>query len=245
MQLSLRWAERCEARLRKLAQPGQALFGIVQGGVYPDLRSQSAEALIGIGFDGYAIGGLAVGEGQAAMLKDRSTTTVPLLPADSPRYLMGVGTPDDMLKAVARGIDMFDCVMPTRTGRHGLAFTWGGKVNLRNARHAEDIRAARSRERMPGRARLFARLSASPRRVERDARRHAAVLGQYRLLSGADGAMARSHRRRPLRRIRCGCAASLRVSPSGRSRLGRHCVAMSEAGPTPRGPTFLRSRESR
>ena len=137
MQLSLRWAERSKQAFQKLAKPGQALFGIVQGGVYADLRRLSAEALTGMGFDGYAIGGLAVGEGQAAMLKVLDET-VPLLPQDRPHYLMGVGTPEDMLQAVARGIDMFDCVMPTRSGRHCQAFTWGGKLNLRNARHAED-----------------------------------------------------------------------------------------------------------
>jgi queuine tRNA-ribosyltransferase len=138
MQLSLRWAERSKRAFTKLAKPGQALFGIVQGGIYPDLRKASAEALIGIGFDGYAIGGLAVGEGQAAMLKVLDET-VPLLPQDRPHYLMGVGTPEDMLHAIARGIDMFDCVMPTRSGRHCQAFTWEGKLNLRNARYAEDI----------------------------------------------------------------------------------------------------------
>jgi queuine tRNA-ribosyltransferase len=137
MQLSLRWAERSKQAFARLAEPCQALFGIVQGGVYPDLRKQSAEALIRIGFDGYAIGGLAVGEGQAAMLKVLDET-VPLLPDDRPHYLMGVGTPDDMLQAIARGIDMFDCVMPTRSGRHCQAFTWSGKLNLRNACYAED-----------------------------------------------------------------------------------------------------------
>jgi queuine tRNA-ribosyltransferase len=138
MQLSLRWAERSKQAFEELAKPGHALFGIVQGGVYPDLRKESAEALIEIGFDGYAIGGLAVGEGQAAMLKILDET-VPLLPQDRPRYLMGVGTPEDMLQAIARGIDMFDCVMPTRSGRHCQAFTWAGKLNLRNAHYAEDI----------------------------------------------------------------------------------------------------------
>jgi queuine tRNA-ribosyltransferase len=138
MQLSLRWAERSKQAFTRLAKPGQALFGILQGGVYPDLRKLSAEALIGISFDGYAIGGLAVGEGQAAMLKVLDET-VPLLPQDRPHYLMGVGTPEDMLQAIARGIDMFDCVMPTRSGRHCQAFTWAGKLNLRNARYAEDV----------------------------------------------------------------------------------------------------------
>ena len=138
MQLSLRWAERSKQAFAKLAKPGRALFEIVQGGIYPDLRKLSAEALIEIGFDGYAIGGLAVGEGQAVMLKVLDEI-LPLLPVDRPRYLMGVGTPEDMVQAVARGIDMFDCVMPTRSGRHCQAFTWGGKLNLRNARYAEDV----------------------------------------------------------------------------------------------------------
>jgi queuine tRNA-ribosyltransferase len=135
--LSLRWAERSKAAFAAHAKPGQALFGIVQGSVYPDLREMSARALIGSGFDGYAIGGLAVGEGQAAML-DMVEVTAAILPEDRPRYLMGVGTPEDLLLSIARGIDMFDCVMPTRSGRHCQAFTWGGKLNLRNARYADD-----------------------------------------------------------------------------------------------------------
>jgi queuine tRNA-ribosyltransferase len=137
MELSLRWADRSKEAFTSMAAPGQALFGIVQGSTYPDLRERSANALKSIGFDGYAVGGLAVGEGQAAMLEMTAVTTS-LLPEDRPRYLMGVGTPDDMLAAIARGIDMFDCVMPTRSGRHCQAFTWGGKLNLRNARYAED-----------------------------------------------------------------------------------------------------------
>ena len=135
MQLSLRWAERSKAAFG--AQPGRALFGIVQGGDVADLRIESAKALTAIGFDGYAVGGLAVGEPQDVMLR-MLDTTLPHLPADRPRYLMGVGTPDDLLQSVARGIDMFDCVMPTRAGRHGLAYTRFGRVNLRNARHADD-----------------------------------------------------------------------------------------------------------
>jgi queuine tRNA-ribosyltransferase len=107
--------------------------------VFPHLRRRSAEALIEIGFDGYAVGGLAVGEGQAAMFEVLNAT-VPLLPHDRPRYLMGVGKPDDIVGAVSRGIDMFDCVLPTRNGRHGLAFTRRGAINLRNARHADDPR---------------------------------------------------------------------------------------------------------
>lgn len=137
MEMSLRWAERCKVAFGD--QPGKAMFGIVQGGDIPQLRVRSAEALSGLGLKGYAIGGLAVGEPQEVML-DMIDTTMPHLPTEKPRYLMGVGTPDDMLKSVARGIDMFDCVMPTRSGRHGLAFTRRGRINLRNARHAEDMR---------------------------------------------------------------------------------------------------------
>ena len=138
MRLSLRWAERSK-RAFESAPSGYMLFGIVQGGDVPALRQQSAQALIEIGFHGYAIGGLAVGEPQAVMLA-MIEEAAPMLPADRPRYLMGVGTPEDMLEAVARGIDMFDCVMPTRNGRHGMAFTRFGQVNLRNARHADDPR---------------------------------------------------------------------------------------------------------
>ncbi len=137
MQLSLRWAERSRQGFGK--QPGRGNFGIVQGGVNERLRRRSAEGLVSIGFEGYAIGGLAVGEGQKLMLQTIEQT-VPHLPADRPRYLMGVGTPEDILESVARGIDMFDCVMPTRSGRHGQAFTRFGKINLRNAKHADDPR---------------------------------------------------------------------------------------------------------
>jgi queuine tRNA-ribosyltransferase len=138
MRLSLAWAQRCK-RAFENEPPGRALFGIVQGGDDADLRAQSARALTDIGFHGYAIGGLAVGEPQATMLKVVEDTA-PQLPADRPRYLMGVGTPDDLLEAVARGIDMFDCVMPTRNGRHGAVFTRFGQVNLDNARHRDDPR---------------------------------------------------------------------------------------------------------
>jgi queuine tRNA-ribosyltransferase len=133
--LSMRWAKRSKAAFGE--QPGHACFGIVQGGTFPHLRIRSAEALREIGFDGYAVGGLAVGEPQSAMF-DTLEATVPHLPGDKPRYLMGVGKPDDIVGAVLRGIDMFDCVLPTRSGRNGQAFTWDGPVNLRNARHAED-----------------------------------------------------------------------------------------------------------
>jgi queuine tRNA-ribosyltransferase len=135
MHLSLRWAERCRVAFGE--QPGKALFGIVQGGDVPALRIESARALTDLDLKGYAVGGLAVGEPQAVMFA-MIETVEPHLPQAKPRYLMGVGTPDDILGAVARGIDMFDCVMPTRAGRHGLAYTRNGRVNLRNARHAED-----------------------------------------------------------------------------------------------------------
>ena len=138
MRLSLRWAERCK-RAFEGAAPGRALFGIVQGGDDTKLRIESARALVDIAFPGYAIGGLAVGEPQEVMLRIVEETA-PALPADKPRYLMGVGTPEDLMEAVARGVDMFDCVLPTRNGRHGLAFTRRGTVNLRNARHADDPR---------------------------------------------------------------------------------------------------------
>jgi queuine tRNA-ribosyltransferase len=135
MELSLRWARRCKAAFGD--RDAQALFGIVQGSTYPDLRKSSAEALVDIGFDGYAVGGLAVGEGLEAML-ETLTATVPYLPAGRPRYLMGVGTPLDLVEAVARGVDMFDCVLPTRSGRHGQAWTDAGPINVKNARFAED-----------------------------------------------------------------------------------------------------------
>jgi queuine tRNA-ribosyltransferase len=139
MRLSLDWAARSRAEFERLGGPGkgQALFGIVQGGDDKRLREQSATALAAMPFEGYSIGGLAVGEPQDVMF-DMTATTTAFLPSDKPRYLMGVGTPDDLVGSVARGIDMFDCVMPTRAGRHGVAYTRFGKLNLKNARHAED-----------------------------------------------------------------------------------------------------------
>ena len=131
MRLSMRWAKRSKDAF--VPREGYGLFGIVQGSVYPDLRAESAAKLQDIGFDGYAIGGLAVGEGQGAMFETLEFTT-PLLPADRPRYLMGVGKPLDIVGAVLRGVDMFDCVMPTRSGRTAQAFTHRGTLNLRNAR---------------------------------------------------------------------------------------------------------------
>lgn len=141
MRLSLRWAERSRAQFEAMGGPGrgQALYGIVQGGTDPELRLESAGALSQMPFEGYSVGGLAVGEPQEVMLKTLEITT-PAMPADKPRYLMGVGTPEDILESVARGIDQFDCVLPTRAGRHGLAYTRYGKVNLKNARHADDPR---------------------------------------------------------------------------------------------------------
>jgi queuine tRNA-ribosyltransferase len=135
MRLSLRWAERCRAAFGD--QPGKAMFGIVQGGAVERLRVESARALVALDLKGHAIGGLAVGEPQDVMLR-MIETVEPHLPQDKPRYLMGVGTPDDIVQSVLRGIDMFDCVMPTRAGRHGQVFTRHGRLNLRNARHAED-----------------------------------------------------------------------------------------------------------
>src|SRR5215208_198113 len=138
MQLSLRWAERSK-RAFETAPPGYMLFGIVQGGDITEMRRFSARGLVDVGFAGYAIGGLAVGEPQSMMLA-MIEEVAPILPQDKPRYLMGVGTPEDMLEAVGRGIAMFDCVMPTRNGRHGMAFTRFGQINLRNARHTDDPR---------------------------------------------------------------------------------------------------------
>jgi len=137
MLLSLRWAERSKNAFG--TQVGHAIFGINQGGAVPKLRIESAKALADMGFHGHSIGGLAVGEPQEIMLA-MIATVMPYLPETKPRYLMGVGTPDDLLESVRRGVDMFDCVMPTRAGRHGLAYTRFGKVNLRNARHVEDPR---------------------------------------------------------------------------------------------------------
>jgi queuine tRNA-ribosyltransferase len=154
MALSLRWAERCKRAFER-APAGNALFGIVQGGDDQNLREQSARALIDIGFHGYALGGLAVGETQEVML-NVVADSAPLLPADKPRYLMGVGTPADLIEAIARGIDMFDCVMPTRNGRHGLAFTRFGPINIKNAHHADDPRPLDAESRCPA-ARDFSR----------------------------------------------------------------------------------------
>ncbi|MEQ1785293.1 MAG: tRNA guanosine(34) transglycosylase Tgt, partial [Hyphomonadaceae bacterium] len=146
---TVRWAARARARQIALrdgpvdgvivTNPGQAQFGIVQGGVFPDLRRESAEATVAIGFEGYAIGGLSVGE-PPALMYDIVEQTTPHLPVERPRYLMGTGTPEDLIESVARGIDMFDCVMPTRNARNGQLFTSEGRINIKNARYAEDER---------------------------------------------------------------------------------------------------------
>jgi len=137
MRMSMRWAKRCREAF--VHRPGYGQFGIVQGSIYPDLRAESVAALEALDFEGYAVGGLAVGEGQAAMFETLEVTT-PLMRADKPRYLMGVGKPADIIGGIARGIDMFDCAMPTRSGRTGQAFTRRGSVNIKNARHADDPR---------------------------------------------------------------------------------------------------------
>jgi len=137
MELSLRWAKRSKEAFEAMAQPGMALFGIVQGANYERLRRESLDGLLAIGFDGYSVGGLAVGEGREEMFRVLEFTTPHML-ADRPRYLMGVGKPADIVGAVARGIDMFDCVLPTRSGRHGQAWTRDGPINIKNARYSDD-----------------------------------------------------------------------------------------------------------
>jgi queuine tRNA-ribosyltransferase len=137
MRLSMRWAERC--RRAFIPRSGYGQFGIVQGSIFADLRRESINILNDLDFEGYAVGGLAVGEGQKTMFEVLESTT-PIMAADKPRYLMGVGKPDDIIGSIARGIDMFDCVMPTRSGRTGQGFTHRGAVNIKNARHADDPR---------------------------------------------------------------------------------------------------------
>ncbi|MGO4571134.1 tRNA guanosine(34) transglycosylase Tgt [Microvirga sp. 2TAF3] len=146
MRLSLRWAERCKIAFGD--QPGRAMFGIVQGGAVERLRIESARELATLDLKGYAIGGLAVGEPQDVMLR-MIETVEPHMPSEKPRYLMGVGTPDDIVEAVRRGVDMFDCVMPTRAGRHGQVFTRHGRMNLRNAKFAEDTRPLDAESKCP------------------------------------------------------------------------------------------------
>lgn len=141
LELTSRWARRSRTEFDRLKQAtyDSVLFGIIQGSVYHDLRQQSLEQLLEVGFEGYAIGGLSVGE-EKAMMYDTTEFIAPLMPADKPRYLMGVGTPEDLVESVARGVDMFDCVMPTRNARNGQVFTSSGKVNVRNAKYARDTR---------------------------------------------------------------------------------------------------------
>jgi queuine tRNA-ribosyltransferase len=137
MELSMRWAQKCREHWRRYEDGSRALFGIVQGSVYPDLRKRSVEALSNLGFSGMAIGGLSVGEPKDLMY-EVVETTAPLLDWDKPRYLMGVGTPEDLIRCIAMGIDMFDCVLPTRNARNGCLFTSEGRILIKNARYAED-----------------------------------------------------------------------------------------------------------
>ena len=196
MRLSLNWAERSRRAFGD--KPGKAIFGIVQGGDQEDLRVASAEALAAMDFPGYAIGGLAVGEPQSVMLA-MIETVAPCLPVEKPRYLMGVGTPDDLVESVARGIDMFDCVMPTRAGRHGLAYTRFGKVNLRNARHAEDSRPLDEEAEWPATREYSRAYLHHSDTVERNSRHDAADVNQPRLLPEPDGRHAQGNCRWQLR----------------------------------------------
>jgi queuine tRNA-ribosyltransferase len=183
MRLSMRWAARCREAFRE--RPGYGLFGIVQGSTFEELRRESVDALTGIGFDGYAVGGLAVGEGQEEMFRALDFTG-PMLPQDRPRYLMGVGRPLDIVGSVLRGIDMFDCVMPTRSGRTGQGFTRHGVLNIRNARHIHDDRPLDEACECP----------ACRKHSQRDAGVDAADMAQSALLSGSDGEPAGRHRGR-------------------------------------------------
>ncbi len=195
MRLSLRWA----ARSRKAHEGNaNALFGIVQGGMHEDLRDESREALEAIGFDGYAIGGVSVGEPKEDMARIVAHTA-PRLPADRPRYLMGVGTPEDLVEAVAAGVDMFDCVMPTRNARNGWLFTRFGDVKIKNARHRADTRPLDETCGCPACRQLHARLPAPPAPRQRDPGRAPEYPPQPLLLPGPDARDARGHRGRRLR----------------------------------------------
>ena len=198
MQMSLRWAERS-----KRAHEGNpnALFGIVQGGVYEALRDESLAGLAAIGFDGYAIGGLSVGETKAEMLRILRHTA-PQLPADKPRYLMGVGTPRDIVEAVAAGIDMFDCVLPTRNARNGWLYTSGGRRQAAQRALPRRSRAARPGVRLLYVPELHARLPAPPPARERNSRRPAQYPAQPALLSAAHARDARGDRAAALQRVR-------------------------------------------
>ncbi len=203
--LSMRWAKRSKAAFGEQTdeeRAGRACFGIVQGGTFADLRVRSAEALREIGFDGYAVGGLAVGEPQAAMF-DTLEATVPHLPADRPRYLMGVGKPDDIVGAVLRGIDMFDCVLPTRSGRNGQAFTSEGRAQPQECPLCRRSGAAGRPLPLPGLPPVLPRLSAPCGQGGRNHRRHAADLAQSDILSESDGGPSRGHCPVPVGRL-CG-----------------------------------------
>ena len=217
MRLSMKWAERGKRAFAD--RPGYGLFGIVQGSVFPDLRAESVKALTDIGFDGYAVGGLAVGEGQQAMFGVLDVTT-PMLPADRPRYLMGVGRPADIVGAVKRGIDMFDCVLPTRGGRTAQAFTRRGELNSAqrppSRRPSADRRAVRL-SRLPA---SQPRLSASPDPRRGDSRGDASDVAQSALLPG--------HHARPQGRHRKRFARSLDRRIRGRTRPRRHTAIVTE-----------------
>ena len=191
MRLSLRWARRSRDEHDRLAN-GNALFGIVQGGMFEALRDESLAGLTGIGFDGYAIGGLSVGEPKEDFARILAHTA-PRLPADKPRYLMGVGTPEDIVYAVGQGIDMFDCVMPTRNARNGHLFTRCGDVRIKNAQLQDRHPAAGRDLRLLLLPQLQPRLSASPAPGWRDTRRPAEYHPQPVLLPDADGGTARGH----------------------------------------------------
>ena len=199
MELSVRWAARSRAEFDRLGNRN-ALFGIVQGGTHLPLRAASLEALTVIGFDGYAIGGLAVGE--SAEERDTVLEALdPLLPAERPRYLMGVGTPADIVRAVARGIDMFDCVMPTRNARNGHLFTTSGPVRIRNSAHQNDV-GPLDPDCQCYTCRHYSRAYPPPRSLQRDSGGASQHDPQPALLPGPDGADPRRDRRRPLRRVR-------------------------------------------
>ena len=217
MRLSMKWAERGKRAFAD--RPGYGLFGIVQGSVYPDLRAESVKALTDIGFDGYAVGGLAVGEGQQAMFGVLDVT-MPMLPTDRPRYLMGVGRPADIVGAVKRGIDMFDCVLPTRGGRTAQAFTRRGELNLRNARHRDDPPADRRAVRLPRLPASQPRLPASPDPRRGDSRGDAADVAQSAILPG--------HHARPQGRHRKRLARPLDRRLRGRTGPRRHTAIVTE-----------------
>ena len=199
MELSARWGARSKAAFGDARRP-RPCSASSRARPSSTCAANPSERLIETGFDGYAIGGLAVGEGHQAMCEVLDYAPA-MLPADRPRYLMGVGKPIDLVEAVARGVDMFDCVLPTRSGRHGQAWTWDGPINLKNARFAEDQDPLDPDVRLPRQPRLFKGLPAPPGQVGGDPGPGAAQLAQHRLLPGPDGRHARRHRRRPLRRL--------------------------------------------